>query len=243
MENAGDNVDRAKKQASTTFCVEIRQNKQTQVDCDELNNRPLPPPPPPPAPEPEEPVPPPPPPPAAPAPQPEPQNVNYQLQPCEPEIAAFYVQPPGQIVYAPTGNCAQHVPALLHLPSSNPLYTLPSSSGGASGIPSINVLHLPSGSLPNTGYGVGPTVIPLHTTGGPGSHHHGTHHHGGLPHHGYKGLHGTHQLSGVECTCTETLAKSANGSPPSNEALAMKFLQDVQRNAPSSGSPTSPTMV
>ncbi|XP_008217270.2 atrophin-1-like [Nasonia vitripennis] len=303
MEIAGENVDRAKK--STKFCVEIRDDKPTQVDCDEIKNRPILPPPPPPVPEPQEPAPPPPP---APAPVPQQQPEEYKFQvPCEPEIAPFYVDPPGEIVYAATGNCAQHAPALLHVPSNNPLYTIPAGgvsgtpnintlhlptgsfpAGGAPGSsgPSINVLHLPTGSLPSTGYGVaptihinpsagagssGPTVIPLHTTGGAGtaSGHtpsvihlirpsplqHGITHgglslhgHGGLPLHGHGGLplHGAQQTPSVECTCRSTssgsLAKSANGSPSSNEALALKFLQDIQRNAQSSGSP-SPMMV
>ncbi|OXU30374.1 hypothetical protein TSAR_009265, partial [Trichomalopsis sarcophagae] len=302
MEIAGENVDRAKK--STKFCVEIRDDKPTQVDCDEIKNRPILPPPPPPVPEPQEPAPPPPPPPPpAPAPVPQQQPEEYKFQvPCEPEIAPFYVDPPGEIVYAATGNCAQHAPALLHVPSNNPLYTIPAGgvSGtpsmnvlhlptgsfpaggapGASGSPSINVLHLPTGSLPSThGYGVaptvhispsagagtsGPTVIPLHTTGGAGTvpgHTPSVIHlirpsplqhgitHGGLSLHGHGGLplHGAQQTPSVECTCRSTssgsLAKSADGTPLSNEALALKFLQDVQRNAQPSGSPSSPMVV
>ncbi|KAL7294093.1 hypothetical protein TKK_0012124 [Trichogramma kaykai] len=93
--NGGENVDRAKKQASTTFCVEIRQNKPTQVDCAEVKQ------------------------PTTPEPTPAPTTpapVVYVVQqqppsppePCEPEIAAYMIQHPAEIIYAPTGKCLVH---------------------------------------------------------------------------------------------------------------------------------------
>ncbi|XP_031777024.1 splicing factor 3A subunit 2-like [Nasonia vitripennis] len=268
-EIAGESVDRAKKQ-TTKFCVEFHQDKPTQVDCDELNNRPIPLPPPASIPsEPQEPVPPPPPPPApAPVPQQQPEEYKFQV-PCEPEMAAFYVQPPREIVYVPTGNCAPQAPALLHVPSSNPIYTV-HTNAESSAAPSINVLHLPSGSLPSTGHGVtptvhvspfsgaggiNPTVIPLHTNSGAGiapAHtpslvhvirpsplqHHGIHH-GAVPLYGPEGLHGTHHLNGIECTCTSSLAKSTDGSSQRN-------AQPEQPGSPMiamSGQPSSPMIM
>ncbi|XP_058806566.1 uncharacterized protein LOC131672977 [Phymastichus coffea] len=204
-------VDRAKK--DVTFCVEVRQdNKPVVVDCSD--KQPVLPPP-------------------TPEPQPDPlpdqpdlipttQTLNIDI-PCEPEIAAFLVQPPEQVVYAPTGNCIPQMPSVIPMPTS---------SISAQG----QVLHF---------------------------HQHGLHGLHGLPTlHGGQGLHlvkplpnpvlpptHAHHLHGVECTChSGPIGKSADASTlANNEALAMKFLHDIQRNsAASSGQNmlvTAPTKI
>ena len=132
------NVGRAKKQASTTFCVEIRQNKPTQVDCSELNNNqymlsPRPP-------------------------QPQPDNFrppeikidisrpSVPMGPsCEPEIAGF-IAPGGDVVYAPTGNCAHNIPSTFQALNYGPSPMMTSGPGDH-----VHVLHIPGG-FPHSGF-------------------------------------------------------------------------------------------
>ena len=139
----GQNVERAKKQA-TTFCVEVRPNKPTQVDCSELNNNQPQRPPLQPQPEPE----------------PQPQPDNYRPPeikidflkpsvpmgpPCEPEIAGF-IAPGGDVVYAPTGNCAHNIPSSSQTPYNGPSSMMPSGPGGH-----VHLLHIPGG-FPHSGF-------------------------------------------------------------------------------------------
>jgi hypothetical protein len=273
----GATLERTKKQASTTFCVEIRHNKPTQVDCEEIHrpHPPLPPPPPIhhlPEPIPEIHVHPPPPPPPIVIPQqppPPPPPINIQV-PCEPEMAAYVIQPPSEVVYAPTGNCAPQLPTVIH-------------SGGAGA--GVQVIHLPS-SIPTGGHGAaghgahgGLTIhsqpsLPVHAHEPAPVHTHAiqtqqpvqvhthaiqtqqpvqvhthaiqtqqpvqVHTHGSVQ----GGLY--QQLSpGIECSCQSAqpgivIQRTQGAVSPSNEALALQFLQDIQRNSNNNNSQQSP---